>query len=224
MPRLHTPLRHPDNPSLHLHYGAYFENLRIQESKGPFIREYLERLLLTMDRALGQHPRVFAFRIDLRFPDGVERPEWTCTNQVMVRFIESLNAKIESNRCRARDRSKCSHDTSVRYVWAREQGRHGKPHYHVAILLNHDAFHTLGSYEEGRDNMFNRLVQAWASALKLSVREVIGLVHVPENAQYRLRRNESKGQDDFFYRSSYLCKAATKPYGDRLHGFGASRA
>jgi hypothetical protein len=89
--------------------------------------------------------------------------------------------------------------------------------------LNYDAFNALGKFESGRSNMFNRLEEAWASALGLPVEAVRGLVEIPSNPTYCLRRNDPQGQADFFYRASYLCKAATKVYGDGQHGFGASR-
>jgi len=50
-----------------------------------------------------------------------------------------------------------------------------------------------------------------------------GLVEIPANPSYRLHRHDMSGMADFFYRASYLCKAATKSYGNGCHGFGASR-
>jgi hypothetical protein len=141
----------------------------------------------------------------------------------MDRFLESFKAKIKHNRFKAGSSGKYIHDTKVRYVWAREIGFLGKPHYHVLILLNRDAFTTLGNFEPGRDNMFNRLVTAWASALSLSFDECNGLVHIPDKPDYRLHKDDEQGLQELFYRVSYLCKSATKAYGDGQHGFGASR-
>lgn len=59
-------IRHPDNTNLILHNGSTFQNWPIQEDKGPFIQQYLHRLQQTMQYALAQYPRVFAFRVDLR--------------------------------------------------------------------------------------------------------------------------------------------------------------
>ncbi|HHZ6935311.1 inovirus-type Gp2 protein [Pseudomonas paraeruginosa] len=54
-----------------------------------------------------------------------------------------------------------------------------------------------------------------------------GLVHIPKNAEYLIDRvkRQVKGDelDNLFYRASYLCKKATKSYGDRQRGFGTSR-
>lgn len=70
--------------------------------------------------------------------------------------------------------------------------------------------------------MFNRLQEAWASALGTSVEAVRGLVEIPDNPSYSLRR-DGPGVEEFFYRASYLCKAPTKVYGDGRHGFDSSR-
>jgi len=216
-------IRHPSNTNLSLHYENTYQGFPVQIEKGPFISEYLNRLYQTVGRALTQYPRVFAFRFDLRFPTETQLPDFVCTNQVIERFMESFKAKIAHNRSQARQLNKYAHDSKVRYVWAREQGQHGKPHYHLAILLNRDAFTALGKFETGRDNMFNRLEQAWASALGLSVEAVSGLVEIPRNPCYHLNLGELGGQAEFFHRASYLCKAATKVFGDGSHGFGASR-
>ena len=65
----------------------------------------------------------------------------------MSRFIESLTAKVRHNRACAKERDPSSPDTDLRYVWAREASQDGRVHYHVAILLNRDAFFTLGGFK-----------------------------------------------------------------------------
>lgn len=215
-------IRHSDNTILH--NDTTFQNWPIQEDKGPFIKQYLNRLQQTMQCALAQYPRVFAFRVDLRLPMGIQPPDYAYTNEVIERFIGSFKAKTKHNRSMARQSNPYAHDSKVRYVWAREKGQHGKPHHHLAILLNYDAFNSLGKFELGRDNMFNRLGEAWASALGLSVEAVGGLVEIPNNPYYHLHRDDLVGQALFFHRTSYLCKSATKAFGDGSHGFGCSRS
>ncbi len=215
--------RHATNHNLTLHYENTYLEFPIQVGKGPFISEYLQRLHETTTRALDQYPRVFAFRFDLRLPSDHGYQKIPSGNEVIDRFIESFKAKIRHNRTLAFRKNKYAHDTVVRYVWAREASGHGLPHFHFAILLNYDAFCAIGKFEPGRDNMFNRLQEAWASALGLPVNEARGLVHVPENASYRICQSDDKSVASFFYRTSYLCKAATKVFGDGYHGFGASR-
>ncbi|WP_286954010.1 MULTISPECIES: inovirus Gp2 family protein [unclassified Pseudomonas] len=220
-------LRHPDNTNLHIHTGDLFEGLPIMFDKGPFVTEYLAALKRTIDNALNQYPRGLAFRIDLRLPVGIVLPDYAYTNQVMSRFIESFKAKIEHNRLKVREQNKYAHDCRVRYVWAREVGWEGRPHYHLLILLNRDAFYTVGRLQSVSPNMISRMQEAWASALKCEVEQVRGLVHIPPNAEYRVDRDFRPGNVDqlpeLFHRASYLCKAATKRYGEGAHGFGCSR-
>ncbi|NKF94854.1 hypothetical protein GO290_01931 [Ralstonia solanacearum] len=216
-------IRHPKNTNLILHYDNTYHGLSVQTEKGPLISKYLESLYQVISRALRDYSRVFAFRVDLRLPVDLELPDYAYTNEVIERFLGSVKAKIKNNRRRARQVNPYSHDSAVRYVWAREEGQHGRPHYHLAFLLNYEAFCSLGIFVAGRDNMFNRLQEAWASALDLSVEAVRGLVEIPINPCYRLKRGDDESLANFFFRASYLCKAATKVYGDGLHGFGASR-
>ncbi|MFI8607512.1 inovirus Gp2 family protein [Pseudomonas sp. NPDC077649] len=219
--------RHPQNPNLHLHYDDTFEGLPVMVEKGPFISQCLARLKCTIYRALDQYPRVLAFRVDLHLPRGIELPDYVYTNEVISRFFASFNAKIECNRDKARERNQYAHDCKVRYVWAREVGWGQRPHYHLLILLNRDAYYTLGRLRSERANNISRIEEAWASALGLSVDEVEGLVHIPVNAEYRIDRYVCPGDVDqlpaLFRRASYLCKAATKSYGDRQRGFDTSK-
>lgn len=53
----HSPLRHPDNTNLHLHYGETFEGFPIQAEVGPFALEYLYDLKHTIDLAMAEYPR-----------------------------------------------------------------------------------------------------------------------------------------------------------------------
>lgn len=191
--------------------------------KGSFIAEYLASLKNTIDLALGQYPRLLAFRADLRLPLGIDLPDYAHTNQVMSKFIESFKAKIEHNRAKARDQNPYAHESKVRYVWAREIGAGERPHYHLLILLNRDAFYTVGRLQSENSNMIKRLQEAWASALGLQLDQVRGLVEFPANSTFRIDRGDTEALANLFHRASYLCKAATKHFGDGCHGFGCSR-
>jgi hypothetical protein len=215
-------LRHPQNSNLKLHYQNIYQGFPVQTARGPLVEDYLYRVKQVIETTLQQHGRVFAFRFDLRFPSNQHVP-YADSNQVLERFIASFKAKIKHNRNKAIEANKNAHDTTVRYVWCREIGHHGVPHYHFVILLNNDAFCTLGRFEIGRENIFNRLHEGWASALGLPVENVNGLVEFPENHYYCLQREDTDTLAEFFFRVSYLCKAETKYYGNRVHGFGASR-
>lgn len=215
-------LLHPDNHNLHLHYGDTFAGLPLMVEKGPFVHEYLERLKTTIDLALDQYPRVLAFRADLRLPEHIELPAYAFNNEAISRFFASFKAKIRGNRAQALGRGGL-HDSEVRYVWSREVGSKGRPHYHLLILVNRDAFFTMGRLGSDRPNMISRMEEAWASALDLTVEQVIGLVHIPDNAQFRVDRGNAEKLSRLFLRASYLCKVATKAYGDHHRSFDCSR-
>jgi len=215
--------RHPDNTNLSLYNESTYQGFFVQETKGPFIREYLIRPYQTIQRALLEHPRTFAFRVDLRLPFSEDTLTNPYTNEVIDRFIESFKAKIKHNRHVAKQMNAYAHDSAVRYVWAKEYGQHGLPHYHLIILLNLDAYNALGHFTLGRSNLFNRIQEAWASALGCPVEAIQGLVEIPTNPVYRVLRDDVDSQAALFYRASYLCKMATKEYGDGAHAFGCSR-
>jgi len=216
-------LRHPHNTNLTLYNAPSFAGRPLLVESAPFISQYLGRLDETIKRSLEQHARVFAFRVDLRLPAHGQLPACAWTNQVIDRFLESFKAKIKHNRQMALIQNPKAHASQVRYVWARELGQHGWPHYHLVILLNRDAFNSIGNFKSTSDNIFHRLEAAWASALSRSVETICGAVHIPEEPIYCLDRGESEGQDELFKRASYLCKAATKFFHDGHHGFGYSR-
>jgi len=69
--------RHQGNTNLRLHYSSTFEGLPVMVNKGPYVVQYLSRLKSTIELALDEYPRLFAFRVDLRLPAGVDLPEHT---------------------------------------------------------------------------------------------------------------------------------------------------
>ncbi|HCL4227752.1 TPA: inovirus-type Gp2 protein, partial [Pseudomonas aeruginosa] len=138
------PLRHPDNNNLSLYYDDTYDGLPVMIETGPFIREYLSDLKRTIDLALAEYPRVFAFRADLRLPRGIELPDYVYTNQVISEFFESFTRKIRYDQERVRQRDGYARGCKVRYAWSREVPRGGRPHYHVLILLNRDTYYTVG--------------------------------------------------------------------------------
>lgn len=219
-------LRHPCNQNLHIHYEDDFEGLSVMGYKGPFVREYLASLKHTIELALAEYPRVLAFRVDLRLPLGVDLPDYAFTNKVISRFFESFTKKIQYHQEKIAQ-YRYARGCKVRYVWSREVGRGQSQHYHLLILLNHDAYHTLGRLGSARENMINRIQGSWASALGLDRERAKGLVHIPENATYRINRVPREGEDDqlpeLFKRASYLCKVATKSYGNRQRAFDTSK-
>lgn len=201
--------------------GPFYRDYPVMQDKGPFLNNYLDRIISVMEDALKANPRTFAVRFDLRIPQSHRNLD---EHRLVDRFISSLKEKIKWARRRAARTTMQGrvHQTDVRYLWAREVGQLGRPHYHFAVLLNRDAYRVIGKYEVGRDNLYSRILEAWASALGIAAGDAEGLVHVPRNATYEIDADDQESQDDFFYRVSYMAKSATKVQGSR-HSFGSSR-
>jgi hypothetical protein len=114
------------------------------------------------------------------------------------------------------------HDNRVRYVWAREQVSSDYPHYHLAILLNGQAYRRLGSYTSDK-GLVRAIKEAWESALGLDEsQDNDGLVSYPRDSDFILTRDDERTRRNCFSRLSYLCKVASKRYGDRSRNFGYS--
>lgn len=216
--------RHPGNRNLHVYTGRLFKDFPVMYSKGPFIYQYLERTMSTIRKALDQYPRVFAFRVDLRVPIGWESGSYCKDESVITEFFGDFKSQIKSKGDSVRRLNKYAHVSNVRYVWAREQGaKNNSHHYHVLFLLNRDAFYTLGRLGSTNINMITRLERAWSYATGVPMVNIQGLVNIPENAEYRIDRNDPESQAILFERASYLCKVATKKFGFSYHVFGSSR-
>ncbi len=216
MRKIFNPPHFTDNELI---YGDTYDGYPLMRDKGPFVRKHLDKIIDVMNASLHVHPRTFAFRVDLRLPRGLEDFN---ENRLIERFISSFKAKVLHARAMAKRTNPKAHDTNVRYVYARELGQKGRPHYHLVIFVNHDAFNCLGRYELGRSNLYSRMEEAWASALDIATDEAKGLVHIPKYALYRVSEKDPDSQDELFYRASYLAKSATKVRGSR-HCFGGSR-
>lgn len=211
------------NKNLTLTAATTHRGMPVYRRKGDLIVDYLERTYETIERSLAQYPRTLALRIDLRFPKE-SLPHWRGQeNNALQRFFESFRAKIEHDRRRARLDNPYAHQSIVRYVWAREQDTSDSPHFHCLLLVNRDAYYAIGDIRSIRENMVNRIVAAWASALGMSWSDSYPLVHFPKRGVYRLDRGDRKKFAKLFYRVSYLSKEVTKSYGNWVHAFGCSR-
>lgn len=133
--------RHPTNPNLHLTHSTSFNGMEVQPESLPMVIEYLQTLQDTLQSAIDEYPRVLAFRVDPVVPIAISDRMTLQDHQLLIRrFIESLRAIIKHDRARKR-LSGWAPDTKVRYVWCREVGENGKPHYHFFLILNRDAYH-----------------------------------------------------------------------------------
>lgn len=217
------PPKHPTNSNLHLHGYPAFNELQLQQQYLPMVSEYLQALQVTLQRAIDDYPRVLAFRVDPVIPSTISDKMTIQDHQQLIRrFIASFKAIIKHDRERKRLGGWVP-DTSVRYVWCREIGTNGKPHYHFFLILNRDAYHRPGRVGSPNENLFNRVSRAWYSALGVEWNPQEPWIHVPENPVYWIDRGDSESFRQAFYRASYLCKADTKRYGLGVRAFGTSR-
>ena len=210
------------NPTLLLTNESHFNRFPILTNHGPLIENYLERMLWVIDNAISEYPRTLAIRVDLRLPQGYG----DAGSDLMSRFTESLKAQIRADLHRKDMQGTRVHQCNLRYIWVKERSNSFSPHFHVLLLLNHDAYHTLGDFnaEHGR-NMAARIRKAWASALGSELDAVIGLVEFPKNAVYRLNTYSNdfhQTRIDLFRRMSYFAKLNTKEFGSKSRNFGCS--
>ena len=222
------PKRHPMNTKMNCYYDTYYRGFEVnQHLEAPLIENYLERALLTQTRAIDNYSRVLAFRIDLRFPTWMPVIELSNDNTRLSAFFRYLNEEIA--------KANTKYATVIRYVWCREQESSNKPHYHLMIYVNYNAFNQLGQIKpsegggyEGR-GLYHRITRAWARALNYESCDVEGLVHVGENPATKypyvacLHRDDLISQEEAVFNLSYLCKAHTKPFNQGVHVFGTSR-
>ena len=204
---------------------TYKQYQTLARDNQPLVIPYLDAIEKVMLAACAEHKRTFAVRIDLRLPAFSNTIDLD-SNKVVTRFIASLEAQIKADAKRKTREGRTPHPCNVRYIWAREQSTAHHQHYHCALFFNKDRYHCTGKINEESDNLFTRIVKAWASALYLPLDETMRLVHLPQNAHYYLDANNPNFTQDFhalFYRLSYLAKLNTKQYGSGQRCFGSSQ-
>lgn len=182
---------------------------------------YLNAIQHVFMQAMNNHPRTLMVRFDLHIPQG-----HSFDGRMISRFFDSLKARIRAREDKNQRRGVRVHKTKISYVWCREINKSERPHYHVGLFLNADAFNGLGDYREHRDNLAGMIYSAWQSATGYFC-DIISSVHFPKDTPcYLLNvRDEyyTANLNMAFQRLSYLAKEETKQYGDRSNNFGTSR-
>ncbi|MBB1346588.1 inovirus Gp2 family protein [Pseudoalteromonas sp. SG45-2] len=204
---------------------TYKQYQTLARDSQPLVMPYLDAIEKVMLAACAEHKRTFAVRIDLRLPAYSNTIDLD-SNKVITRFIASLEAQIKADTKRKVREGKTPHPCNIRYIWAREQNTAHHQHYHCVLLFNKDRYHCTGKIDAESDNLFTRIVKAWASALSLPLEETMQLVHLPQNAHYYLDVNSPNFTQDFhalYFRLSYFAKLNTKQYGLGQRCFGYSQ-
>lgn len=217
-------MRNPNNTNQKFFSHPTFRGLSVQTFKGPLIEQYLVRLHAVFERARANHSRVFVSRIDLHFSQRFDLPDIAVTNLAIQRFFANLRYRLDRKDDMARAEKGRVNPHDMRFAWAREIGpESGVPHYHVVLLLNGDAYRSVGDYSDPEaPGLYQRLQDAWASAIGLDFDLAHGLVSVAPNSQWLLHRGDDHNYAQAFYACSYLCKAESKMFELGFHGFGTS--
>ncbi|MEI4955740.1 inovirus Gp2 family protein [Aeromonas caviae] len=211
--------------------GNEQENLRVvaEAEHGKISLEQLKTSVEVIASFLNKHPRVFAVRVDLRFPhipvmDDPDMPTGfppeVEEEKVITRFFTSLKSQIQALRHRKGQTGK---PFFLGYIWVKEQVTSQYPHYHVVLLFNRDDYGYLGDYSNfDADNMATRIRKAWCRALRLAYPDYASLVHFPPDAEYRFDHRDAVLHNEMFYkfleRISYLFKLRSKVRGERNFG------
>ncbi|MGE6384727.1 inovirus Gp2 family protein [Pseudomonas sp. NPDC078416] len=166
--------------------------------------------------------RLLVVRLELRFPKAMPAGEIP-DNRVLDKFTQSLRSKVKYQRARAGRDGKRAHPTDVRLVWVREFGPVSKrPHYHLMIVVNRDAYRGLGNFNSDDDNLARCIQGAWASALKLNAEVYRGLVNFSRGGQYKIINGH--GYRQVLEAMQYLSKEYSKVRdGARNIGYSLAR-
>ena len=164
------------NRNLSLHYSSSYtasttfrqfrENTQVIRELPVFscrdglVVEYLNSCLRVINDALEDHPRTLAIRVDLRFPRYLN----DLPRNAISEFMDSFKVRIKRDRRRAAREQGYAKPCKVRYIWVRERDRAEQDHFHVLLLLNQDAYPSLGRFKSDRINLANRIKSSWAAA------------------------------------------------------------
>lgn len=157
-------------------------------------KEILIAIAQQMDAMLSHHSRMLVLRVDLHIE------HYTEDNLLLSRFLEKI---IKG--CKSKYKMK-----RAGYVWAREQEKAKKQHYHLALFLD-------GSKINFPSSLLDWIEERWQSKGK-------NTISIPENSYTMVKRKDRKAFYKAFYRVSYLAKTRGKGYrSNSANDYSASR-
>ncbi|EKQ3523516.1 inovirus Gp2 family protein [Vibrio parahaemolyticus] len=196
---------------------------------------YLDRIIVTMSKALKDYKRVHALRLDLRLPVSdsekniLRRDEFLNNTfdqkNIIKRFFESLKAKIKAQEKRMKASEKRVYPCHLRYVWCRERNKSNNDHYHLVLFFNKDRYFS-GGYRDNEESLVRLIMDAWSSALGEYVDSTDRLVQLVYKGTHYLDQNKYDFENKYqalFTRLSYFAKNRTKHYGEGKRCFGTSQ-
>ncbi|GAB7260030.1 inovirus Gp2 family protein [Dickeya ananatis] len=206
--------------------------MNLYESEyGSHVKSYKERVIEVINRAVKEHTRTLAIRVDLHDPAILDNGDTiSCIANTdsgsISRFTNSLKAKLAADERRKRKEGKRVHRNTLRYAWVREFSQNGKRHFHVFLFLNKDAYYHLGDYNLDENRLRAMITSAWCSALNLTPEEGQHLVQYPDDGKYTLNRDDVLNDiypSDLLNRIDYLTKVKSKVFDDGYRSFGCSK-
>lgn len=186
------------------------------------IPEYLDMIESVINGYVSKWPRTLAIRIDLHFPDDYVPSQ----KNYMGDFMRRLQSRIDADLARKSSDGKRVHKCELGYVWVREVGESCKPHYHVVILLNRDAYIGWSEYDPEAPGVYGMIYRAWAAALGSEDMFRGAGVFFPHDGVYKFNNTPFSQDSDkgkLMTRLSYFAKADTKYYGWQRRNIGYSR-
>ncbi|NHB89843.1 inovirus Gp2 family protein [Photorhabdus tasmaniensis] len=203
------------------------------KSYGPLNKYQLKRIEQTIDKALVEYPRVLAVRVDLHMParrilcDMLTADDFARIDAAAISwFTASFKEKLKNHQLKLKKEGKRIRKTSSRFMWSREFCSSSyKKHYHILLLLNRDAFNSLGSFESDNGTLLCLIREAWMSAIGLIYPKNKELVEIPENPCYYINAKNGKQSEAYrklIYRTSYFAKEKSKCFTDGERNFGCS--
>ncbi|MEA3405896.1 MAG: inovirus-type Gp2 protein [Pseudomonadota bacterium] len=219
------PKRHPDNKELTLWYEPIYRNAQILTTKGPMVKEYLDGLIDTYVNHKQQYRKVFTVMVNLYFPANSSL-EQRVQQDYFKRFMASLNAQVEAHGQRKRAHGD-GRSNRIRFCRVYEDGQSRGLHIHAVLFFNGHSFRALGDFNSTQNNLYHRIVAAWASALGLYACQVVneGLIDFSHKGYYIDLSTAHRKQEikQMFKHYSYICKAYSKRYDLPVKVFSRSR-
>lgn len=222
-----------NNPEFHCE--RYWGGLRTVAKAGrPLVVRYLESICTTLNHAIREHPRTGVLYLTARQP--VNGP--SDSGEIAGAFISSLQALINADLKQRKRNGWSVLRCRVRLIWRTELRRKGEIFYHLAILMNSEAYLPLGglngcldvdspwwpNQREAIGSMAERIQRAWATALKIEVTRAAELVRFPVNVLERIDSRAPASACGTFERLSGMTKAGNSGSRYAFQSFGCSES
>jgi hypothetical protein len=212
------------HPSKTLVYDGDYKGLPVIKNAAPFLADYLERALQTIDCAMNESYSLIWSCFELHLPN--HRPAYLehYSNNVVTKFLASLKYRAVWKQKHLANGKTVKRKANIDFVWDKNIGQNGKPYFRVILLLNREAYIDQGVPHYPADATFlYRLYNTWEKTLNITEREARNLIRFP-GKKMELIRNDAEALATVFEKASTLCRAPVEDQGIGCHGFGTSRS